>query len=161
MMDQDLIDIKSKAMAFKMMRFTMKSIAITGYYGDTQASITFVDSAGYIWHVSDSYGTLISFHSKSEKDKDWLRSVSKRKTTTDLHERYRATLVEGIDYAMAFDWLLDASKKNGMLSICKLSGYVSGEKIKFEKFFMPTDSPEALMIQFDLYANRNVTDDRI
>ena len=160
-MDQDLIDIKSKAMALKMRRFTMKSIVITGYYGDTQASITFVDQAGYIWHVSDSYGTLISFHSKSKEDKDWLQSVSKRKTTTDLHERYRATLVEGIDYAMAFDWLLDASKKNGMLSICKLSGYVSGEKIKFEKFFMPTDSPEALMIQFDLYANRNVTDDRI
>ena len=160
-MDQDLVDIKSKAMSLKMRRFTMKSISITGYYGDARASITFVDLAGYIWHVSDSYGTLISFHSKSEEDKDWLRSVSKRKTTTDLHERYRATLVEGIDYAMAFDWLLDASKKNGMLSICKLSGYVSGEKIKFEKFFMPTDSPEALMIQFELYANQNATDDRI
>ena len=161
MMDQDLVGIKSKAMSFKMRRFTMKSIAITGYYGDTQASITFVDSAGYIWHVSDSYGTLISFHSKSEEDKDWLRSVSKRKTTTDMHERYRATLVEGIDYAMTFDWLLDASKKNGMLSICKISGYVSGEKREFEKFFMPTDSPEAVMIQFDLYANRNVPNDRI
>lgn len=58
---------------------------------------------------------------------------------------------EYIDYAMTFDWLLDASKKNGMLSICKLSGYVSGEKREFEKFFMPIDSPEALMIQFDLY----------
>ena len=39
MMDQDLIDIKSKAMAMKMMRFTMKSIAITGYYGDTHTGI--------------------------------------------------------------------------------------------------------------------------
>ena len=161
MMDQDLVGIKSKAMALKMRRFTMKSIVITGYYGDTQASITFVDQAGYIWHVSDSYGTLISFHSKSEEDKDWLRSVSKRKTTTDMHERYRAILVEGIDYAMVFDWLLDSSQKNGILSICKLSGYVSGEKREFEKFFMPTDSPEAVMIQFDLYANRNVPDDRI
>ena len=160
-MDQDLVDIKSKAMAFKMMRFTMKSIVITGYYGDTRASITFVDQAGYIWHVSDSYGTLISFHSKSEEDKDWLRSVSKRKTTVDMDERYRATLVEGIDYAMTFDWLLDASKKNGMLSICKISGYVSGEKREFEKFFMPTDSPEFVLIQFDLYANRNATDDRL
>ena len=160
-MDQDLIDIKSKAMAFKMMCFTMKSIAITGYYGDTQASITFVDSAGYIWYVSDSYGTLISFHSKSEEDKDWLRSVSKRKTTTDMHERYRATLVEGIDYAMTSDWLLDASKKNGMLSICKLGGYVLDEKITFENFFMPTDSPEAIMIQFELYVKQNDIDDRI
>ena len=160
-MDQDLVDIKSKAMSFKMMRFTMKSIVITGYYGDTRASITFVDQAGYIWHVSDSYGTLISFHSKSEEDKDWLRSVSKRKTTVDMDERYRATLVEGIDYAMTFDWLLDSSKKNGMLSICKISGYVSGEKREFEKFFMPTDSPEVVMIQFDLYANRNATDDRL
>ena len=160
-MDQDLIDIKSKAMAFKMMRFTMKSIVITGYYGDTQASITFVDSSGHIWYVSDSYGTLISFHGKSEEDKDWLRSVSKRKTTTDMHERYRATLVEGIDYAMTFDWLLDASKKNGMLSICKLGGYVLDEKITFENFFMPTDSPEAIMIQFELYVNQNDIDDRI
>ena len=161
MMDQDLVGIKSKAMSLKMRHFTMKSIVITGYYGDARASITFVDLAGYIWHVSDSYGTLISFHSKSEEDKDWLRSVSKRKTTTDLHERYRATLVEGIDYAMAFDWLLDSSKKNGMLSICKISGYVSGEKREFDKFFMPTDSPEAVMIQFELYANRHAADDRI
>ena len=40
-----------------------------------------------------------------------------------------------------------------MLSICKLGGYVADDKIKFEKFFMPTDSPEAVMIQFDLYTN--------
>ena len=161
MMDQDLIDIKSKAMSLKMRRFTMKSIVITGYYGDTQASIIFVDQAGYIWHVSDSYGTLISFHIKSKEYRDWLLSVSNRKTTTDMYGRYRATLIEGIDYAMIFDWLLDSSEKNGMLSICKISGYVSGEKREFDNFFMPTDSPEAVMIQFDLYANRNVPNDRI
>ena len=83
-MDQDLIDIKSKAMTFKMMRFTMKSIAITGYYGDTQASITFVDSAGYIWYVSDSYGTLISFHNKSEEDKMQAATDAAINRTIDL-----------------------------------------------------------------------------
>ena len=161
MMNQDLVDIKSKAMALKMKLFTMKSITITGYYGSPLASIAFIDSVGYLWYVIGSHGALISFNSKSEKDIDWLRSVSKRKTTTDMHERYRATLVEGIDYAMAFDWLLDTSKKTGMLSICKLSGYVLGEKRKFEKFFTPTDSPEVVLMQFDLYANPNVPDDRI
>ena len=54
---------------------------------------------------------------------------------------------------MTFDWLLDVSKKIGMLSICRLSGHVLGEKRKFEKFFAPTDSPEVVLMQFDLYAN--------
>lgn len=103
MMDQDLIDIKSKAMAVKLKCFALESIVMTGYYGDIQASIAFIDLFGHIWHVSNYYGAVISFHSKSEEDKDWLRSVSKRKTTTNMYERYRATLVKGIDYAMVFD----------------------------------------------------------
>ena len=101
-MDKNEIDIKSLALKMKMRRFTMKSVAITGYYDASNASIAFIDPSEYVWHVSNRYGTILSIGvEENSKYYAWMKEVSKRKTTKDLHERYRAVLVEGIDYAHA------------------------------------------------------------
>lgn len=161
-MDKNEIDIKSLALKMKMRRFTMKSVAITGYYDASNASIAFIDPSEYVWHVSNRYGTILSIGvEENSKYYAWMKEVSKRKTTKDLHERYRAVLVEGIDYAMIFDWLACAAKNYGFLSLCKISNFTEDEKRIFTDFFLQSDSPETIIVQFELYANPNDKDVRV
>jgi len=151
-MDKDEIDIKSHAMRLKLLRFTMESIAITGYFGDNIVAVAFIDRAGYVWHVSNCYGTLVMLECKTHEERAWLDGVSKRSTTKDLHERYRAILKEEIDYVIVFDWLLAIAKENGTLSLCKVSNVTVNERRVFDNFFTSTDSPESIAVQYDLYA---------
>lgn len=146
------IDIKSNAMRLKLLRFTLESIAITGYYGDNIVAVAFIDRAGYVWHVSNCYGTLVLLECKTHEEKAWLDEVSKRSTTKDLHERYRAVLKEEIDYAIVFDLLLAMAKENGTLSLCKVSNVTVNERRVFDNFFTSADSPESIAVQYDLYA---------
>ena len=157
-MDKDEVDIKSHAMKMKLLRFTLESIAITGYYGDSKVAVTFIDKARYVWHVSNYYGTLVLFECETSREKAWLDEVSKRPTTKDLHERYRAVLKEDTDYAIVFEWLLAMAKRNGTLSLCKVSNFTANEKRVFDNFFSPTDSPESVAVQYDLYADPNEKD---
>ena len=82
-MDQDLIDIKLKAMAMKMMRFTMKSIAITGYYGDTHRHLSPLLTQLDIYGM---YLTLMEHLSHS------TASQKKAKTSYEVSQRERQLL---------------------------------------------------------------------
>lgn len=146
------IDIKSNAMKMKLKRFALKSINVIGYYGDGNAVVSFTDKAGYVWHVSNRHGTLFMLECKTGEERAWLGEVSKRSTTKNLRERYKASLDEGLDYAIVFDWLLATAKKNGELSLWKLTNFTDGEQREFDGFFLPTDSPESIAVQYDLYA---------
>ena len=150
MSSQDDIAIKSKAMKLKLLRFSMKDIVLTGYYEDDIASISFIDVTGHKWHPSTCFNGIVAFNANSNEKKQWLYEVEKRMTTKDLHERYRAVLSEDIDFAMVFDLFSMNAKKCGAIRLSRLNNNVQPNA--FDCFFMPDDTPESLMIQYDLYA---------
>ena len=153
-MTNDEIALRSTAMQLKMKRFCMKSIVVTGYYIENDyACIAFIDISGYVWHVSDCHRILVGFNNTSFDAKEWLNDISKRLTTTNMQNRYRATLVEGVDYAITFNWLQTMAKKYGDLSLCKISNYsIINDRQIFEKFFIASDTPETIIVESDLHA---------
>lgn len=151
MSSQDDIPMKSQAMKMKLLRFSMKDIALTGYYSDKIASISLLDATGHKWYPNSSFNGVIAFVADSPEKQKWLAKVEKRKTTTDLHERYRAVLSEDIDFAMMFDCFSMNAKECGIIRLSTLNN-INVQPSMFECFFMPDDTPESLMIQYDLYA---------
>ena len=164
-MDQEETNTKSNAMNLKLKRFTMESIVLMSHRTNGITSIMFVDSGGHVWSVVDKFHRLVMFNATNEKRMQWLKSIEHRKTTIDLHERFRAVLQEGLDYAMCFDWLCDSCKPymqemvNGIMmpvqsdvNIVKLFNTNPNEPTRFERFFTSIDTPESIAIQYDLYA---------
>ena len=164
-MDQEETNIKSNAMKLKLKRFTMESVVLTSYRTSGDTTIMFVDRSGHVWDVADKFHRQVVFNATNEKHMQWLKSIEHRKTTVDLHERFRAVLHEGLDYAMCFDWLCDACKPymqemvNGIwmpvqsdVNLVKLFNTNPNEPTRFERFFTSIDTPESIAIQYDLYA---------
>ena len=154
MTDSSQYDVmmKCKALKMKMARFCIESIAMQGHcsYGNA-ASIAFIGRDERIWHIRSAANELLSFMAASSAERKWLEDMPKQQPMTSICNGYwRATLQPGDDYAHCFDWLHSCAKCYGKLSLCTLSYASFAETRDFHSFFLPTDTPESIAIEWDL-----------
>lgn len=150
----------AKAMKLKMKRFSINSIVLTAYRNDIcHASINFVGKDQHIWHAANDFNQIFSFDTEyGSATYKWIKGVELRNGTLNLHNRFRATLDEDIDFAHCFEWLLCISKESPIKLIC-ISGLSLVGNCDIPNFFLPTDSPESIFVEWDLHGLSNIGDD--
>lgn len=153
------IHTKAEAMKMKLKMFGIVQMRLTAYYGDVVGSVVLYDKDKNVWYVSSLYGTLMPFVMKTAKEKQWLNNLSKRKIAAinaRIETRFNVQLHTSIDYAMCFDWLKKLSAVHGELMLIRMTTLSQSDVSTLRGFFLPTDTPELISIEWDLMNGDNV-----
>lgn len=142
---------KSLAILYKLKRFMLDRIDITGYDSARHFNIIFYDKIGHAWHIATKHNTILDF-TAYDKACEWLREVQRRPSTIILGLRYRATLSLD-DYAVIYDFVKNfAVVHNGL----KLISIVT--KADFN-FFEAYETAESIAIEWDLRSGKTIDEE--
>ena len=152
--NKEFESIKARAMVLKLRRFNLVSIKLVAYYSMLDsATIMFIDESGHVWYPNTQHNRQITYVAKTADDKKWLKHLSKQQLKTNLGNRFSITLNEEHDFEKCFDWLAHCASQYGDLKICQIIGLDNLNT----SFFTKIDTPESVIVQFDLCAPLNVS----
>ena len=143
---------KSLAILYKLKRFMLDKIDISGYYHTPRFNIIFYDKTGHAWHIATKHNTILDFIAY-DKACEWLREVQRRQSTTSLGIRYKATLLLD-DYAVIYDFVKNFAVVHDGL---KLISIVTQAEFNF---FEAYETAESIAIEWDLKSGKTIDEEQ-